>query len=117
LKVIKDSLGDTEITIQPISESLEVLGEGGRATQLTGLRDDVKNGYSKIKCLIREVATDIGSELHAVESLSRPKQVEVEFQIAMSAQIGPVVILGGKGDSTMKVKMIWDLSDNGKSTG
>ena len=40
----------------------------------------------------------------------------MEFQIALSAQIGPVLILSGKGDYAIKVKMSWDLTNNGKTT-
>ena len=116
MKVIEEDLGGTTIAIQAINEPLEVLEEGGRATQLTGVRDSIENGYSKIKSLIKEIATDIGDELHTIESSSCPKQVEMEFQIALSAQIGPVLILSGKGDYAIKVKMSWDLTNNGKTT-
>jgi hypothetical protein len=116
LKVIEENLGNTTIVIQTVDEPLEVFEDGGRATHLTGIRSSIENGYTKIKSLIKEIATDIGDELHTIESSSRPKQVEMEFQIALSAQIGPVLILSGKGDCAMKVKMTWDLTSNGKTT-
>ena len=110
MKVIKETIGNTTIVIQTIDESLEVLGEeNGRATQLTGVGDKIEGAYAKAKTAIKEIAADIGAELKAIEEMDKPKEVEVEFQIGLSAQVGPVLILGGKGESAMTVKMTWDL--------
>ena len=97
-----------------MEDNLVIVGEsrGGRATQLTGVQDDVKEAYNKAKLMIKSIAQDIGEELESISNRARPKQVEMEFNIGISAQVGPVWILSGKGEYGLKVKMIWELTSN-----
>lgn len=117
MKVIKESIGNTTVLIQTIEEDLLVVGksQGGRATQLTGITDNVKAAYSNTKSLIKSIAEDIGNELESIQGMARPKQVEMEFNIGISAQAGPVWILSSKGDYGLKVKMTWELVTDGKN--
>ena len=117
MKVIKENIGGVSVLIETIDEELLVVGEkqGVRATQQTGLSDDVKAAYTKAKSIIKNIAEDIGKELESIQEMARPKQVEMEFNIGISAQAGPVWILTSKGDYGLKVKMTWDLSVDAKN--
>jgi hypothetical protein len=115
VKISKENIGNITIAIQTLEGSFEILNEEtatGRATQLTGVGDKMENLYGKLKVMLREIATDLGSEFKNIQANSRPKSVEMEFQIGLSAEVGPVWLLGAKGNYAMKVKMTWDLEKN-----
>jgi hypothetical protein len=114
MKTVTDKIGDTMVLIQVMEEPVEIVGEAeqGRATELTGIDDRLKDAYSKVKTLITDIADDIGTELKTINSAARPKQIEMEMNIGISAQFGPVCLLSAKGDYAIKVKMIWELTSN-----
>ena len=115
MKAIKETVGNATIVIQTMDEKVELIGEeSGRATQLTSIKEQIKDAYSQVKSAIREIANDIGIELKAIDSAARPNEVEMEFQIGYSIEVGPVLVLGGKGEYAMVVRMTWDLSKDGK---
>jgi hypothetical protein len=121
MQVFSETIGDTTIFIQAIEEDaddkVEIIGEtwGGRATQLTGISDEVRESYVKIRSAIKNIAEDIGSELKGVQAAARPKQVEVEFNVGISAEVGPIFIMSSKGEYGLKVKMTWELGPDGRS--
>lgn len=108
MKILEENIGNTTIAIQAMSDSLEIIGEEGRATQLTGLADNMEKAYAQVKTLIKEVASDIGAELRDIQTSTRPQKVEMEFQVGLSAQIGPILVYG-KSDYLMKIKITWEL--------
>ncbi len=111
MKVIRETIGNTTILIQAMDDDLEIVEEtqGGRATTLTGIEEEVQTTYAKVKSAIKDIAEDIGAELRNIRAPARPKQVEMEFNVGISAQAGPIWILSGKGEYTLKVKMTWEL--------
>ncbi len=104
------------IFLESIDEKIEIVGEieKGRATKLTGVDDKLKETYRKIKTTIKTIAEDIGADLKNINEDNRPKEVEMEFNIGVSSQIGPILVVIGKGDCSFKVKMKWELSKDGK---
>lgn len=111
MKVIAEDIGNVKILIQVMDEVPELEGQeqGERSTDLTGISDQIEVTYSKVKSLIRNIAEDIGSEMKNINSDALPSRVEVEFNIGMSAQAGPIWILSSKGEYLLKAKMIWDF--------
>jgi len=117
MKAIKETIGNTTILIQAIEEDLDIIGEtaSGRATELTGVEDQLKEAYSKTKLVINAIAEDIGAHLKKIRSSVRPDEVEMEFSIGISAQAGPIWILSGKGETGLKVTMTWELEKDEQS--
>lgn len=117
MKAIKETIGNTTIIIQTLEDDLEIIGGDhiGRDTQLTSTEDQLKDAYGKVKAMINVIAEDMGTQLRDIQSRVGPKEVEVEFNIGISAQAGPIWILGGKGEAGLKVTMTWELKKNEKS--
>lgn len=113
MKAVKETIGNVTILIQMVDEDLEIVGESqsGYATRPTGIADEIKDAYAKAKLVIRNIAEDIGAELKSLHANARPKEVEMEFNMGLSAQAG-VWILSGTGDYALKVKMTWELGAN-----
>lgn len=114
MKVVTDTIGNTMVLMQVMDDVIEMVGETGqgRATEPTGVDDRLKDAYSKVKTLITDIAEDIGMQFADIQSAARPKQIEMEMNIGISAQFGPVCLLSAKGDYAIKVKMIWELTSN-----
>ncbi len=117
MKVIRETIGTTTVLIQTMDDELEIIGEEqeGRATQPTGIEDKLKEAYAKTRSVIKDIAEDIGTELVALNAAARPKQLQMEFNVGISAEVGPVLVLSGKGEYGFKVNMIWDFSENEQS--
>jgi len=115
-KLIEENVGNTFILIQTIDDDLEIIGEekGGRATQLTGIEDRILNAYGQTRTAIKEFAQDIGAELAKIPPSARPKQIEIEFNIGVSANYGPIFVFGGSGEAGLKVTMTWELGKDEK---
>jgi hypothetical protein len=111
MKAIRETIGSTTMLIQTMDGDVEIVGEtqGGRSTQLTGIEDQLEVAYTNVRSAIKDIAEDIGAELENIRASARPKQVEMEFNMGISAQAGPVWILSGKGEYGLKVKMTWEL--------
>ncbi|MGH3276245.1 MAG: hypothetical protein ACRDNZ_18205 [Streptosporangiaceae bacterium] len=77
-----------------------------RLTTPTGLREHVREGVGSLAALLAGIATDIGTEISAVEPEHRPAEVEAEVCLGISAQAGPVW-LSGKGEYTLRAKLTW----------
>ena len=109
MKAVKETIGNTSILIQTMDEELEVIGtkEGGPDIVDTGIEDKLKEAYGKAKSVIKSIAEDIGDELNSLQINKRPKQMEIEFNIGLSAEAG-VWVLGAKNDYALKVKMTWE---------
>lgn len=116
MKTIRETIGNASILIQMIEDyELEVVNETQEGPNIidTGVEEEVKEAYSKAKAIIKGFAEDIGTELETVRTNARPKQMEIEFNMGLSAQAG-VWILGVKNDYVLKVKMTWELGKNGQ---
>lgn len=111
MKVIKETIGNVNILIQTMDNDLEVINETqeGPAIIDTSIEDKLQEIYTKAKLVIRNMAEGIGSELVKIAPLPRPKQVELEFTMGISAQAG-IWILSSGGEHTLAVKMIWELA-------
>ncbi|RME40981.1 MAG: hypothetical protein D6796_16445 [Caldilineae bacterium] len=116
MKVLKETLGNTTLFIETLDDTLEIVGEKetGRATQLTGISHPVQAAYQGLKTTIHAIAEDIGSQLAAIRADARPKSVQMEFNLALSAQAGPIWLVSGRGDYGLKVTMTWELTSDGQ---
>jgi len=108
MRVIQDIIGDTTVLIQIIDEELEIVGQPGRATQPTGLDEEVKKVYKSLKSTITGIAKDISTDMRRIGTEDRPEALEIEFNVGVSAEAGPVFLVG-KGNAGFKVKMTWDF--------
>ena len=114
MKVIQETIGETTVFIQSFDEELEVIDTmgGGRATQVTGIKEGVRDAYKKLKSAITDIAKDISTDMRRIGAADRPKSLEIEFNVGISAQAGPVFLVGG-GESSFKVTMNWDFDKYG----
>lgn len=114
MEVIKDRIGNTDVYIQTFDDPLVVVGESGagRATQPTSIEDDLREGYLRVKSLIKELAEDFGTELLSVANDACPNSLEMELSLGLSAEGKVVWLVSGKGEFGMKVKLTWNLGDN-----
>jgi|SRR5580704_11642607 hypothetical protein len=113
MQAVRTSIGGTEVLIESMDNEVEVLGgpPGERATQTTSLADDLRRSYAQAKAVIREIAADVGDEVHKVTAAARPAEVQLEFDLGFSAQLGAWII-AGKGDCALRVTMTWKFSDD-----
>jgi Trypsin-co-occurring domain 1 len=114
MKVLKERIGSSNVYIQALDDGLVVIGEAspGRATQVTGIEDDIESAYSKIRSTIKSLAEDMGTELRDIAHRTRPDKVELEFSLGISAEGKVVWVVSGKTEFGLKVTMSWDFSDN-----
>jgi hypothetical protein len=110
MKAVQTKIGSAAVLIEMTDEPLEIYGQTqeGRKTQTTGVADQLKDSYDKAKTVIKEIAEDIGQQLTILSAGSRPKQVDVEFGLSLSASAG-VWVVTGKGECALKVKMSWEF--------
>ncbi|HKQ52331.1 MAG TPA: CU044_2847 family protein [Pyrinomonadaceae bacterium] len=118
MKVIKETIGGAEIFIQTLDDGLVVLGDAqqGRATQVTGIQDGLKEAYQRARAVIKEIAQDMGAELKNIAGLACPNEVEMEFSLGISTEGKVVWLVSGKGEFGMKVKMSWKLETDDDRT-
>ena len=114
MQTVRTSIGDAEVLIETLDNEVEVLGApgGARATQTTGITDDLRKAYGQAKSVIREIAQDVGQEVHQLTAVTRPNELQLEFDLGFSAQVGAWIITSG-GNCALKVTMTWKLSDDG----
>lgn len=108
MRVIQEEIGETTVLIQTIDDELQVVGDEGRATRATGIDESVKKVYKKLKSAITGIAKDISTDMRRIGAEDRPKDLEIEFNVGISAEAGPVFLVGG-GNTGFKVKMTWDF--------
>jgi len=110
MRVVRETIGNTTIFIQALDEDLAIVNERqtGPAIINTGIEDTLKEVYSKAKTIIKDIAEDIGTELKNLPITARPKQVEMEFNMSLSAQAGIWILTGGE-EHTFMIKLIWEL--------
>jgi len=109
MKLIRQQLDDAEIYLAVLDEPAEAGPEAttGRRTHTTGLTERLTDLRETVQSTIRHIAESIGTELRKIEPSCRPESTEVEFNLALSAQLGPVWMLGASGNYGMKVKLLW----------
>ncbi len=116
MKAILETIGNTKVLIQAFDQQIDTVGSSDSSPlDESGLSDDIISAYGEIKTALREIATDMGKEFGAMEKSLRPHQLEMEFNVGIAVEgkagIEKIVVigLGGKGEYSCKVKMIWDL--------
>ena len=109
MKAVKETIGDTLVLIQTMDESPEIVGGTDEGPDIvdTGIEEELKEAYAKAKAVIKGIAEDIGGGLNALQVETRPKQMEIEFSLGLSAEAKAWVI-GAKTDYALKVKMTWE---------
>jgi hypothetical protein len=113
MKAVKETVGKTSVLIQTMDEKLEVIGATQKGPDIvdTGIEEDVKEAYAKAKAVMRAIAEDLGAELGNIRTDVRPKQMEIEFNMGLSAEANAWII-GVKNDCALKVKMTWETEKN-----
>jgi hypothetical protein len=115
MKAAQTKVGNSDILIEMIDDVdvLEIVGgkAGERLTVKTGIAEQLSEAYGKAKTAIKEIAEDMGQELHRLTATARPKQVDIEFGLGLSAGAG-IWIVTGKADGALKVKMSWEFTGN-----
>lgn len=118
MKVIKEKIGDADILIAVSDTAIEVLNENidanGRNTLPTSIESsDVSDAYMKLKDTIRNIAKDFGENITNFESVHKPKEIGLEFNMVLSATAGPMWIISATGEVGIKVSIKWELGDDG----
>ncbi len=110
MKTVQETIGNTSILIQMFDDDVDVIGAGEKGPDIveTGIEETLKDSYTKAKAVIRGIAEDMTTELGNIRTNAHPKQIEIEFTIGLSAQLG-IWVLGAKNDYALKVKMSWDI--------
>ena len=100
------SLGDKQILIETLSESVEIAGTPAeRQTEETGIEDNLKNAYAGAKEIIGTMAADFAGSLK--DKLATAQKVEVEFSLGLASTSG-LWVISAKGECALKVKMTWE---------
>jgi len=104
--VAKTSLGNNELLIEALDESVEIAGGASvRQTEGTAIEDKLQDAYGRVKSIISSMAGDFAESLK--QKMASGQSVELEFNLGLSASSGFWVI-SGKGECAIKVKMIWE---------
>ncbi|MDQ2975486.1 MAG: hypothetical protein M3R69_08760 [Acidobacteriota bacterium] len=114
MKVIKETIGNAEVYIQTLDETLDIVGVTGteRKTQVTSFNADLRAAYTKIRSVVRDIAADFGSELKNIGTQVSPSEVAMEFSLGLSSEGKILWLVSGKGEFGFKVNITWDLSGN-----
>ena len=109
MKAVKETIGNTSVLIQTMEETPEIVvgAEKGPDIVDTEIGEELKEVYAKAKAVIKGIAEDIGTGLNALQADARPKQMEIEFTMGLSAE-AKAWIIGAKTDYALKVKMTWE---------
>ena len=109
MKAVKETIGNTSVLIQTMEETPEIVGEAGEGPDIvdTGIGEELKEVYAKAKAVIKGIAEDIGTGFNTLQAEARPKQMEIEFTMGLSAE-AKTWIIGAKTDYALKVKMTWE---------
>jgi len=108
MDVIEETIGNSRIYIQVVNDVITVDGESIRATQPTGIDEQLTNAFAKLKSFLNDVAADIGDEFDKIDGSFIPKNVELEFNVGFTIG-GDIICISAEGESGVSVKMVWDL--------
>lgn len=108
MQVLKDRVGETDVYIQIVDEDVVDITQNQEGFEKHGIEEQFRGAFASARTVIRSMANDIASEFKQIPKAARPKQIDVEFSLALSTA-GTVWILTSKGECTLKVKMSWEL--------
>lgn len=129
MKAVKTRIDGIDLLIQTLNEPVELASQepvlvAGRATEPTsrlsttsperqtsptGIKEEFAKSYDSIRTVIAGIARDIGGGLAGIASTVRPREVEMEFNIAFETGTNMWVVTG-KGEVGLKVTLKWDLA-------
>jgi hypothetical protein len=78
-----------------------------RMTTPTGIRDRAEQSVNDLAQLLARIAGDFGRAIAGMDDAARPSAIEAEVCLGLSAQLGPVWVLGGKGEYSVRAKLTW----------
>lgn len=113
MNVIRDKVGKVDLLIA-VEDDVKVVGdsESGRLTKPTGLKAEIQDPCKKAVELIRAIAADVAGGMEDIGCDHRPSGLEIEFSLALSAEVGAWV-LTGKTEAALKVKLSWENQSHG----
>ncbi len=97
------------VSIEEVVVSDPPAVEGGRLTSPTGLRSSALKGVESLADLLARVASDVGRSVAAIEPQHRPRHVEAEIEVGLSATLGPVLLAVGSASTTLRAKLVWEI--------
>ncbi len=110
MKVIKETINNEDFFIQVTSNQVDIINDNtGPSIVDTSIEEQAKKIYSKTKSLIKEIAMDIGEELRSIPDSNKPKQVEMEFNVAISADINAPILFSSSGECGFTITITWTL--------
>ena len=118
MRAIETKIGDARVLIETIAEDVNVIAfrekekDRGRQTVTTSVQDDIMTAYDNLKAVIGSIAEDIGQRLRSLTEEARPKQTEMEINLGFSGEANAWIVTG-KAEAALKLKMIWEPSENG----
>ena len=109
MKAVKETIGNISVLIETMEEIPEIVGRTDEGPDIvdTGIEEELKEAYAKAKGVIKGIAEDIGTGLNAIQAEARPKHMEIEFTMGLSAEANAWII-GAKTEYVLKVKMTWE---------
>ncbi len=121
VKAIETKIGQTEVFLVTCGENIEILQKEDFASSKekeikspympTSAGEKVKkvmgDAYAAMKEVLKNISEDIGEHLNSIDLPKRPKQVEMEFSIAVSGE-GKLIIINGEAEAGVKVKLTWE---------
>jgi Trypsin-co-occurring domain 1 len=113
MKAIITEIGNTKVLVEAQQEIVELIGTDtdGRRTIPTGISADMSDAYRRAKDTLKQMATDFGNDFTQIASAVRPKSLEVEFNLALSAETG-MWIVTTKGECALKITLCWELANS-----
>ncbi len=108
-------VGTTTVLVEAVSVDVpESVSTGGRYGVEKTSRD-LRDAYAKLKDLLGDVASDMGSQLASPHE-HWPDAITLEFGLSFSAE-GGLWVIKAKGDMTCRVTMTWQKAPAVKGSG
>jgi hypothetical protein len=85
----------------------EPAGGDDRLTSLTSIRERAERSVTELSRLLAHIAAELGRDIATIDDDMRPQSVEAEVHLGLSAQVGPVWLVAGKGDYSLRAKFTW----------
>jgi hypothetical protein len=112
VKALEVKVRNTDILFAAVDD-VEILQKSSEDIPVApaSREERVLDAYKAAKDVIGAIAEDVGEHLRSIARIRRPQKAEMEFGISFSGE-AKALVLSGKGEATLKVKLIWDLASD-----
>ena len=105
------TLSITTIAATPIAvettRGLPLDPEQAADFEMIGARERLSASIGDLQALVKETATALVDSINSLEQALRPKSVEAEFSISLSAEAGLWYLAKGATTGSIKVTLAW----------